>query len=843
MASTTTKITRPKKRGTAPKRETTPENRSGAESSHLAKVFSTPQSKGTTSESENKHDGSRLANIRVTEEDLSTTETVALRDILKAFLRRRYELEEDTKVDMQDLAAEERAARKDEIRVKSEPLARDTFASLLETAIEFCNGDDAGSFGLKSQLRTMLGKDHERLRYHPLVNGVNKVLEHFHEVTVGGVPHASSPDDLIYMVQDPAIIKSKPLSAEAGTKATLRKPDAIGTSVSHVASIGGQAKDCNKSLSHWVNDFIADPKRWAEIKPKERTTWADCWTLWELKKQKVLNGVVFPNYHLDMVMDSGPAAEPSSDDDSSGDSDSGGLPSIPGRSDSGAEYVKNGKRLPAISEDSGVARKKPRKSSTGRAATEKAKKTYKLKQLKTAVSVNVQAAYYGIELLRGRWDRTHSIVLVLKDNLLTLKWYDSQGCISTNPIDIVAQLPLVVVMIIIFQRFDHRMRGTACIDLKACLNGVEVPLDVPFDFHSPWQLKGSHTVATSPVARGKGINKPANSPTTHGHYPGQSRLGPTSTMTESLKDTFLKFSWREETRDPEGLVIKTAKERATYYLPLKKCSPEWVTSHLPDVKLYEEYETLSTRHIRACLGLDTVQSRIPTLMLSKKLHALNELEPRDFRKVIWQLIRCHSLLWKIGIAHGDISFSNLMVFISGDGEKLGTVIDFDQAAIMGPGSVSPVKRGFERTGTKHFLAQDLLRHPDGTIPRLYWHDLESFVWCMTWYVEECHDWKDASYDEVSTRRVEWTRENKNKEPGNCVRQGVAELWKPVLSTAFAWSQARFALVDSPKTDRQWLDILIKRFGVDQDVGTGWVKFSIALRQIRGQDKLKVSRVV
>lgn len=38
----------------------------------------------------------------------------------------------------------------------------------------------------------------------------------------------------------------------------------------------------------------------------------------------------------------------------------------------------------------------------------------KIKVNKKIMSIDVQAAYYGIELLRARWDRTHSIVLVVE---------------------------------------------------------------------------------------------------------------------------------------------------------------------------------------------------------------------------------------------------------------------------------------------------------------------------------------------------------------------------------------------------------------------------------------------
>ena len=89
------------------------------------------------------------------------------------------------------------------------------------------------------------------------------------------------------------------------------------------------------------------------------------------------------------------------------------------------------------------------------------------------------------------------------------------------------------------------------------------------------------------------------------------------------------------------------------------------------------------------------------------------------------------LLWKIGIAHGDVSLSNMMYYEQ-DGKKYGVLNDFDLAAIMAVGERTPKKQGFERTGTLPFMAIDLLRYPDGQISRWFRHDLESCMWCLVW---------------------------------------------------------------------------------------------------------------
>ena len=87
------------------------------------------------------------------------------------------------------------------------------------------------------------------------------------------------------------------------------------------------------------------------------------------------------------------------------------------------------------------------------------------------------------------------------------------------------------------------------------------------------------------------------------------------------------------------------------------------------------------------------------------------------------------LLWKIGIAHGDISLSNMMYYEE-NGELYGVLNDFDLAAEMEVGERSPKTQGFERTGTLPFMALDLLDNPDGRMTRWFRHDLEACMWCI-----------------------------------------------------------------------------------------------------------------
>ena len=126
------------------------------------------------------------------------------------------------------------------------------------------------------------------------------------------------------------------------------------------------------------------------------------------------------------------------------------------------------------------------------------------------------------------------------------------------------------------------------------------------------------------------------------------------------------------------------------------------------------------------------------------------------------------LLWKIGIAHGDVSLFNMMAKYGPDGKIIGVLNDFDLAAIMEPGDRNPTKKGWERTGTLPFMSLDLLKHFDGQIKRWYRHDLESSAWCLTFHMfMERHD--------------EWLVPNHvliYKDKGSFILNTEAYAWKP-----------------------------------------------------------------
>ncbi|EEB90075.1 hypothetical protein MPER_11768 [Moniliophthora perniciosa FA553] len=70
--------------------------------------------------------------------------------------------------------------------------------------------------------------------------------------------------------------------------------------------------------------------------------------------------------------------------------------------------------------------------------------------------------------------------------------------------------------------------------------------------------------------------------------------------------------------------------------------------------------------------------------------------------------------------------------------------DYDLASVMDPSTEVPERQGYERTGTRPFMALDLLK-PEGVaghIRRRHRHDLESFCWVLVWFWACVHNGKE-----------------------------------------------------------------------------------------------------
>ncbi|KAG2017386.1 other/FunK1 protein kinase [Coprinopsis cinerea AmutBmut pab1-1] len=302
-------------------------------------------------------------------------------------------------------------------------------------------------------------------------------------------------------------------------------------------------------------------------------------------------------------------------------------------------------------------------------------------------------------------------------------------------------------------------------------HGLFAPSGMPYNMDGTvgrWGLKGRRSVKGELVPHAKHTNtspKSASSRTTHHDVP------PTA------KPIFGKFLWREVVRQSEGEIIDTAMKRAQHLGEHKKD-----VDHLPRVKCWAQFDDFSTGHIRNFLNIPSEGARVPTVLAAEWLVTVNidGLAPDDYCRAIWQLIRCHFLLWQLGIAHGDISMSNLMRRPETGNQAV--LNGFDLATTMDPGDLSPKKAGFERMGTKPFMALELLRSTEGQVKRL---------WCLVTYCCWQPDWLKGSHFDVYLSKWGWVGlaphilvDVVDDHPTllNDVPPGKAAVWKSLLST-------------------------------------------------------------
>ncbi|KAF9649100.1 hypothetical protein BDM02DRAFT_3167171 [Thelephora ganbajun] len=201
-------------------------------------------------------------------------------------------------------------------------------------------------------------------------------------------------------------------------------------------------------------------------------------------------------------------------------------------------------------------------------------------------------------------------------------------------------------------------------------------------------------------------------------------------------DLVLKVSWPETSRPAEWKVIGHAQTLGK--------GDKFIKGHIPTAKYARDLDRYSTRHIRDFLNLQTAKdtgTRTLRLIVMKRLQPIYDLDGEQFWKAFWQCVACHYRLWVNGIHHGDISYNNLMYDMDEKtGDAVGIINDFDLATWVDHSTTNN-----DRTGTIPFMAIDLLDGGlDSCVPRLYRHDVESFVWVLAFITVASIEYKDGT---------------------------------------------------------------------------------------------------
>lgn len=209
------------------------------------------------------------------------------------------------------------------------------------------------------------------------------------------------------------------------------------------------------------------------------------------------------------------------------------------------------------------------------------------------------------------------------DQYLSLRWYDAQGCFESESIDIEEQLPILAVMLVIFQRFDRRMWG---LDSKEVKIGNET-FQLEPDSRCRFELIGRRMFG-SPAVR-------------------VSEKG-----TPELKDEmplFFKSSWVKCCDAKEPDTVKLVHERANTLLPEKY--RKMVIDHVPTVIASQVCSKGTTSIIRLLVkeADESIRfsekdvrkhARERVWMVSRKLEPTHGSSPSEFWWVFWEILRC-----------------------------------------------------------------------------------------------------------------------------------------------------------------------------------------------------------
>lgn len=218
---------------------------------------------------------------------------------------------------------------------------------------------------------------------------------------------------------------------------------------------------------------------------------------------------------------------------------------------------------------------------------------------------------YFLEVNSNRIRNFNYPFSLLVDELLEILWYDPQGCIRTIPIDIVKELPLLIVLVRA-QRRSKYLSG---------LRNTPVP--------------GNFDLINRATPRFQLVGRMSS----WGKLKAPTPLTGTRISDEDEATHFFKSSWPEDVRPKEHEILATTVKRVKEFLPDHfHC---FVLDHLPIISSSDEIYDTSTAIVRILLGQSTAGARTHYLMCSKLLSNLLGVADNfaSFKEVLLHVVR------------------------------------------------------------------------------------------------------------------------------------------------------------------------------------------------------------
>ncbi|KAF8871145.1 hypothetical protein BD779DRAFT_1478399 [Infundibulicybe gibba] len=300
-----------------------------------------------------------------------------------------------------------------------------------------------------------------------------------------------------------------------------------------------------------------------------------------------------------------------------------------------------------------------------------------LKRLResTGVSAMLQSASYAAERMSRAFWVTHSINLVIINDVAYVWYYDDQHSVQSFGINFLCDLPYFLVLLFAFQRFSFQNWGVVGEFQK---DKTAVGPQVPSDGHiSP----RCFSTWLDPLELWCLLQK---QPTFDQHEPRGRRTQTLETTGSSQGPSHIT-----KTLEGVGTVSKFSRPQGSRVLKIK-------TECMLRVTLF------------------------------RRSYPITDLVGEEFWSAFWECFRCHLRLWQCGIHHCIISISNLMCDKTTNG---GILNDFD--LVQPRDHPFPSKTPWAGMAMP-FMALDLLQTQNPNMKREYRHDVESFAWVLLW---------------------------------------------------------------------------------------------------------------
>ncbi|KAJ3531015.1 hypothetical protein NM688_g7634 [Phlebia brevispora] len=343
----------------------------------------------------------------------------------------------------------------------------------------------------------------------------------------------------------------------------------------------------------------------------------------------------------------------------------------------------------------------------------------------------IQSGSYALELLSCTYGtRAHCFSFVLKDDKMTLWFYDASGVVYTKEcISLVSDFEVFAAVIVAFACCTPEQFGSMPLSImKSTGPARHIP---------PENLTKYKLTMTHPLQNKKVTVTLDKSLFTQYTLTGRRSFLYTikTTPTVSSKDMIVKFSYQVCTRKAEQDLVAIARKAGV--------------KHLPRIHMWGELWKLSDgiRKVfyRKSKGTAKYEDRTLRAIVYTQYASIKDLFSRSCELIpvmVDQMIDClHDLRFKARMLHRDISISNVMYQIR-EGQYYFVLIDFDMAiALPAEGESTYAASSNHRTGTLPFMAYELVYNASlsdqddwAPIPHLLRHDYESLFWLSLWCI-------------------------------------------------------------------------------------------------------------